>query len=93
MVVSALLLHPGGLPDGPVAALIKVAGHDGQQGNQVENGEHADANHEFHQLLLVLLLQRDLHADPVKSSDARQQEHNSHLGGEKQEGLNAPYMS
>lgn len=79
VVVSALLLDPGGLPDGPVAALIEVAGQNGQQWNQVEHGEHADTNHELHQLFLVFLLQRDLHADSVESSDTCQQQDHAHL--------------
>lgn len=65
MVVSTLLLDPGRLPDGSVAVLIKVAGQDGQQRDQVEHGEHGDTNHELHQFLLVLLLQWNLHADSV----------------------------
>ena len=49
MVVSTLLLDPGGLPDASVAVLIKVAGQDREQRHQIEHGEHADTNHEFHQ--------------------------------------------
>lgn len=65
MVLPTLLLNPGRLPDGSVAVLIKVAAQNGQQRDQVERGEHGDSNHELHQLLLVLLLQWNLHADSV----------------------------
>lgn len=80
VVVSALFLHPGRLPDASVAVLVQVAAQHGQQRDQVEHREHADANHELHQLLLVLLLQWDLHADPVQRRDTRQQQCHTHLG-------------
>lgn len=79
MVVSALLLDPGRLPDGPVAALVEVTAQHGQQGDQVEGGEHGDADHELDQLLLVLLLQRDLHTDPVQGRDPRQEQSHADL--------------
>lgn len=48
VVVPTLLLDPGRLPDASVAVLIKVAGQNGQQRDQVEHGEHANTNHELH---------------------------------------------
>ena len=79
VVVPATLLDPGGLPDGPVGVLVQVAGQHGQQGDQVEDGEHGDADHELDQLLLVLLLQGDLHPHAVQRRDARQQQRHAHL--------------
>lgn len=79
VVVSAPLLHPGRLPDRPVAVLVEVAGQDDQQGDQVEHREDADANHELDQLLLVLLFQRDLHAHAVQRCNARQEQRHADL--------------
>lgn len=73
VVVSALLLNPGRLPDCPVAVLVEVAAQNGEKRHQVENGEHADTDHELNQLLLVLLLQWDLHTDAVQCCYSRQQ--------------------
>ncbi len=78
VVVSAALLHPCGLPNGAVRLFIQVTAHHSQQRHQIQHGEHTDPDHELHQLVLILLLQRNLHSDPVERYDPGQQQRHSH---------------
>lgn len=57
-----------------MALLVRVARQQGNQGNQVEAAEHADANHELLQLLLVALVVLDDLTHVVERDDAGQDE-------------------
>lgn len=70
VIASAVLRHPGRLPNGPVGVLIHIAPNHSDQGDKVEHGENAHPDHELDQFGLVLFLQRDLHTHPVQSHDA-----------------------
>lgn len=70
VIVLAVLLHPGRLPNGPVGVLIHVAPNHSEQGNKVEHGENTHSDHELDQFGLVFFFQRDLHTHPVQSHNA-----------------------
>lgn len=73
-VLLAAVMDPGPLPGAAVALFVGVAGQQGDQRNQVEAAEHADADHELLQLLLVALVVLDDLAHVVERDDAGQDE-------------------
>lgn len=70
VIEPAVLLHPGCFPKGSICVFIKIAANHSEQWDQVEHREDPHTDHELHQFGLVLLLQGNLHADPVQSHNA-----------------------
>lgn len=68
------VVDPGVLPSAAVTQFIGVACQQGDQRDQVEAAEHADADHELLQLLLVALIMLDDLPDMVERNDACQDE-------------------
>lgn len=77
-VLLAAVIHPGLLPGAAVALLVGVAGQQGDQRHQVKAAEHADADHELLQLLLVALVVLDDLPHVVERDDAGQDEQEAH---------------
>lgn len=65
---------------------IRVAGQEGDQRNQVEAAEHADADHELLQLLLVALVMLDDLTNVVERHDAGQDEEEADYDAHAQRG-------
>lgn len=68
------VIDPGILPDAAVTLFVGIASQQGDQRDQVEAAEHADADHELLQLLLVTLVVLDYLPDVVERDDTCQDE-------------------
>lgn len=82
------VVDPGVLPGAAVTLFVGVAGQQGDQRDQVEAAEHADADHELLQLLLVAFIVLDDLPDVVERDDARQDEEEADYDAYTQRGQN-----